>query len=673
MLLGDPLDPVTYYCNLNLSTVEWPPLDIPPDLIIPPEMSQEPAWTPEEWLARNLGSNYESPEFIPSLSAENIENLWHQTQIVFHTRPMDRQALQFLLDVAAHGHSSGLHSIVSSAHPNVALESRLWTPAVVVLSQWLKKRFICGPFLEMPFSPGKCNGLLLIPKGSSNVRICSDYSRPLGLSFNSCVDPSFKKQLPLRIADFSSVKRALLLAGRSAYIMKNDIVDAYKRIRVSMAQVPAQQFKFGSCFFYDASLIFGDCSAVHSFSFIHNGIVNALVAPYASLPQELSLICIDDLCCIAPESQVMKLWEFYYRYEFVMNKIGFQLQPWSEDRLKSFGPSQSGLLLGVWVSTKDFTWNFPPRKLSLLLEFIEHCIQAPALSLNTLQKLGGKLNYLKSIDDSFGACSGFVLHQLSAYLKVHKFWSRVPISQQPLDIVLSKASIQDLMVVRTLLNILQSRQFPLEQQDWHAQSRTVFTDASGVLGQGVGGVLLCTPTKGFSIPLPDDLLQSGLGHVFFIQLSFRTCTLELLPVWASLMIFASDLKHTRCVFYLDNEAATIALRKKTSNDYATMLLLRLIYFTASLLDSTVEAHHVHRRSSVYTKIADDLTHFSPDSMFRADPQSTYAMVDNLPPITLWMSNFTTDDPSPIFHAIMAYMNSYTAVKYLSPQQGPGSQ
>ena len=537
----DPSDPVKYYCDSFRNWVDWPPLDIPPELDIPPDLKREPSWSPEEWIRRGLATNYRSSaDFQSLLSADNILDLWQKAEAQAPIKPIPRQALQFLHNLALNGYSSQLYKISSTRYKNVALETRLWTPACHVLHTWLKAGFICGPYSDLPFSPGKCNGLLLIPKGSSNVRVCSDFSRPFGDSFNHAVNPSFKKKLPLRIANFSSVKRALQLAGSSCWIMKNDIRDAYKMIQVAPDQVKAQQFSFGGCYFYDTSLVFGDCSAVHAFSFLHYGIIAGLVQPYADLHPELSQLCIDDLVNVAPFLHESKLWTFFYRYQFVMNSIGFNLQDWSDDKMKSFGPSQQGLLLGVWVCTKSFTWNLQPRKLAIMLEFLEKCIEAPAMTVNQLQKLCGRINYLIEIDVSFSACSGFVRHQLAAFLKLHPHWSELPPANQAHEIVLSQASKQDLMVVRSLLNILKSKQFPLEIIRWHAQTRIIFTDASGCLGQGVGGVIVSTPAKAFSIPLPNELLECGLGHVLFIPMKWRTCTLELLPIWASLLIFAGN-------------------------------------------------------------------------------------------------------------------------------------
>ena len=663
----DPNDPVQYYTDSFRNWVEWPPLDIPAELDIPPALRQEPVWSPEEWLQRGLASNYRSTDdFQPLLHADVILDLWQRAEALVPLKPIPHQAVQFLHNLAKYGYSSQLYKITQTKYKNVAIEARLWSPAVHVLHTWLNLGFICGPYPTLPYPSGKCNGLLLIPKGASNVRVCSDFSRPLGDSFNSAVNRNFKRRLPLRIANFANVKRALQLAGSSCWMMKNDIKDAYKMIQVRPDQVKAQQFSFGGCYFYDTSLVFGDCSAVHAFSFAHYGIVHGLVLPYVDLHPDLSQLCIDDLINVAPFQHDSKLWDFFTRYQYVMNAIGFKLQDWSDDKMKSFGPSQQGLLLGVWVCTKTFTWNLPPRKLSIMLEFLEKCIEAPAMTINQLQKLCGRINYLIEIDVSFSACSGFVRHQLAAFLKLHPHWSEVPSHQQDHSIVLSQASKQDLMVVRSLLNILKTKQFPLEIIRWHAQTRIVFTDASGCLGHGVGGVLLSTPSKAFSIPLPDALLECGLGHVLFIPMKWRTCTLELLPIWASLLIFAGDVKHTNVLFYVDNLEATIAINKKTSNDYSTVLLLRLIFYTASILDCHIEAQHIMRRSTPYAVIADDLTHFSVDSLFQADPFAIYTHVPDLPPVLEWMNNFAAENPTELYTSVMAYLNSYQTVQYLVP-------
>ena len=311
------LDPVTYYTDTHLTSVDWPALEVPPDLDVPPDLTSEPGWDVNEWNNRGLSHNYPSDLFNPSLDPDAIKQLWEETEVVFPLLPVPKMSMMFLHAVAERGYSSLLQEIQPTVYHNVCLEPRLWTPTVLVVDSWLRKGFLHGPYPDPPFPGGKVNGLLCIPKGQSNVRVCTDFSRPKGSSFNDSISPSFKQSLPLRMADFSMVRRALNLAGSGARFLKHDIADAYKRIAVVPYQLPAQMFKLGSCFFYDSSLVFGDESAVHAFSFLHNGVVQGLVLPFSSLPLDLALVCIDDLCLFSPSSQEYKLWEFDYRYRYV--------------------------------------------------------------------------------------------------------------------------------------------------------------------------------------------------------------------------------------------------------------------------------------------------------------------------------------------------------------------
>ena len=84
---------------------------------------------------------------------------------------------------------------------------------------------------------------------------------------------------------------------------------------------------------------------------------------------------IDDLVLFSAASQLSQLWQFHYRYSWVMEQIGFVLQPWTGDLLKSFAPSCRGQVFGIYIDTVANTWTFPPRKLALLLQFVEQCIE----------------------------------------------------------------------------------------------------------------------------------------------------------------------------------------------------------------------------------------------------------------------------------------------------------
>lgn len=94
---------------------------------------------------------------------------------------------------------------------------------------------------------------------------------------------------------------------------------------------------------FSSSMIFGDVSAVHAFSYIHNSLVLGLVLPFSSLPAELCLTVIDDQVTFAPRKHLSLLWQFCYRYSFVLKSVGFKLQDWTDDGMKSFAPSQSGV------------------------------------------------------------------------------------------------------------------------------------------------------------------------------------------------------------------------------------------------------------------------------------------------------------------------------------------
>ena len=140
----DPLDPVQYYINSLKSHVEWPPLEIPPHVDVPPDLSEEPDWDMEEWLSRGLSSNYSSVLFTPSLNATNIEDLWNQVEAEYPLLPVASQAMRYLLYTAKEGYNSQLSEIVATQHPNVSLEARLWTPTVLVLNKWLEQGFLKG-------------------------------------------------------------------------------------------------------------------------------------------------------------------------------------------------------------------------------------------------------------------------------------------------------------------------------------------------------------------------------------------------------------------------------------------------------------------------------------------------------------------------------------------------
>ena len=318
----------------------------------------------------------------------------------------------------------------------------------------------------------------------------------------------------------------------------------------------------------------------------------------------------------------------------------------------------------MWVDSRQDTWTLPPRKLNLLVEFVEGCLTLPALTLNKLQKLLGKLNYLKQLDVAFVKVTTFISHQLTVYLQKHPLWYEVKPRHQVADVVLTPAARQDLLLVRALLKQLLDRQFPLEQLIWQPVAVCLYTDASGLASECVGGLVMVSPVRAFSYPLSVSLCASTAGHVDGVVLQHRTAVLELLPIWGGLLLFAPQVAHCRVELFVDNESAVLALKKGTSRDYCTALLVRLINYTASLLDVALVASHVKRRSSWPAVVADDLSHAHTASLRALDRFAIYSWVDSLRPLDLWTQNIAPEDPSQLFLSVLEYFQGFPAVSYL---------
>ena len=358
------------YIDSNFTTVDWPELPCDPRLDIPADLLEEPDWTLDAWFSRGFTGNYPPLVFDPLLSAAEISTLWEDTMKTFTPTKQQEVDYALLLEVASTGYDSQLAPLECSvSYKNVTTESRLVKPACQVIQKWIDSRFVSGPYQEPPFPLYQKNGLLLIPKGPSNVRLITDASKPTLKAFNDRVDQSFRVRLPLTMNMFNDFKHKLLMAGPGAYILKLDLCDAYKFCRTTTSQLASQVFSWGQCFFVDHCLIFGDVSAVHSFSAMHRVLLQYFCLPYASIPTGLSSLCVDDVVVVVPENWLQRLWQFYYRYKYVMEKVGFKLAEFDETHQKSFLPSQHGNVLGIYVDTRFFRWFLPMRKLKIVTTF----------------------------------------------------------------------------------------------------------------------------------------------------------------------------------------------------------------------------------------------------------------------------------------------------------------
>ena len=80
----------------------------------------------------------------------------------------------------------------------------------------------------------------------------------------------------------------------------------------------------------------------------------------------------------------------------VADFLGVKLAP-RDDKDKSFGPSQDGVVLGIYYDTKNWVWALPEEKLARLMVTLDKTIKASSISQQDMWSLTGKLIHIKPL------------------------------------------------------------------------------------------------------------------------------------------------------------------------------------------------------------------------------------------------------------------------------------
>ena len=268
------------------------------------------------------------------------------------------------------------------------------------LADWIYKKLAYGPIpiSEIPTN-AKINGIMTKLKPNGSCRVILNLK---GSGINAGIDTT---NFPTIMSSTTKWLKALHLAGRNAKMCKIDWSDAYKHIAVCQEDTNLQWFTWLGMAFKELCLIFGCASSAGIFDRLAKIVVH-IVASKSSFPAKQICQHLDDCCATAAEHTNI-LEHFDEIFTEVAETIGVKLAP-RDDPDKSFGPKQSGLVLGVIYDTVTWTWSLPYEKLSRLLHDMKDFLNEDSLPQFRIWSLVGKLIHIRPLVP----CGKFNFHHL---------------------------------------------------------------------------------------------------------------------------------------------------------------------------------------------------------------------------------------------------------------------
>ena len=258
------------------------------------------------------------------------------------------------------------------------------------IADWVAKGVAFGPVerKDLP-ADAKINGIMCKEKPNGSVRIINNLSMPKGQSVNDGIN---KYEFPAIMSSTTKFVGAVNRSGPGSYMTKLDWESAYKHISVRQKDRNLQWFQWMDRFFMEQALVFGGISSVGIYD-RHAKIVLELVLAATGFPREQVCQHLDHVPAVGRLDELMAFDDTYYA---IAGELGVRLTP-RDDPEKAFGPSQTGVVLGVHYDTKNWTWAVPKERLTRLLIAIHEAMLLRSIPAADMESVVGKIINVKPL------------------------------------------------------------------------------------------------------------------------------------------------------------------------------------------------------------------------------------------------------------------------------------
>ena len=460
------------------------------------------------------------------------------------------------------------------------------------IADWIVKGFAFGPVSKRDLPPdAKLSGIMTKTKPSGAVRIILNLSAPKGRAVNEGID---NLQFPAVMSSTTKWVNALWTAGKGCWISKVDWSDAYKHCAVRHQDLPLQWFTWLDKYFCELCLIFGCVSSAGIFDRIAK-LVLFIVKQRSGMPSSLVCQHLDDCCAAGPASSTL-IHHFDAEFYEVAKQLGIKLAP-RDDPEKSFAPSTSGVVFGLFYDTVTWTWAVPQDKLIRLLLLLQEVIDAEEVIQKKIASLTGKILHILPLVPG----GRFNIYHLLLANNESKSDNWL--------VAISPALKRQLWFWLSMLRVCSGRaSIPRPDGALAPWAIDIYTDAAGGSskspGHGVGAVAV-----GWWVFLPwGHAINTGQPTGDNRQLDRVLSALELVGPLLGLCAAAKFCRGLPVRFHVDNSGSVFIWRKgySTSCPLSTVLVSALASVAAGL-GCEVQICKITRCSTILADMADALS------------------------------------------------------------------
>jgi len=462
------------------------------------------------------------------------------------------------------------------------------TDAIAV---WIRKGFAFGPVSKdaVPRT-AKISGIMVRPKPNGSARIILNLSAPKGRSVNDGIS---KDDFPASMSSTTAWLIVLHKAGRNCWICKADWSDAYKHFAVREQDTDLQWFSWGGKYFKELALIFGGSSSAGIFD---DGAKTVLdfVCRHAAFPHSMVCQHLDDVCAAAPHNSEA-VHKFDTSFMEIADYVGVKLAP-RDDPEKSFGPSKSGTVFGVFYDTVEWTWKIPHEKLARLIADIRSALAATDISETATKSIVGKIIHLRPLLPA----GKFSIDQIMRLLANSSKADRVVVHEE--------AKEQLLFWITLLKTCSGNTRIPDPNHSPSAMALEAFTDAArgsaGNPASGTGGIM---GDWWFWVPWA-KIIQHGILRHEGKKVGRKLSALELIGPLITIAANFEACRFRQLIIWVDNAGSVEIWRKGYSNHCSlSNTIAKAINMVAVAAGCEIFLQKITRCSNAGARIADHLS------------------------------------------------------------------
>ena len=436
---------------------------------------------------------------------------------------------------------------------------------------------VSGPHLAPPLPHFIVSPLGLVPKKEPGIyRVIHDLSLPSSNSVNSFIEDH---NASVQYETFDNVITLVIQAGYGALLAKADILEAFRIIPVRPEDYHLLGFKIGALYYYDKVLPMGcrsSCQIFESFSKCLQWVIKNVYG-FPSITHML-----DDFIFVGKrtEFECLRGLKSFLALATYLN-IPIKTS-------KTVYPTTCVTVYGIEIDTLAMQARLPTEKLSKAVHLIESIIALQYVSLKSLQKLLGLLNF----------CCRCVKPGRPFLRRV---WDLCKSSvSNSHKIQLKTAAKQDLLAWLLFLRNFNGITL-LHNSAWlTSDDLQLFTDAAQ--SKGYSFVL---GNKWYCDSWPEKLKQLNI------------VILELLPIVMAISFFACELENKCIMLNTDNQALVHIINNQSSKCKITMALLRRLVVQCLIHNITVNAVHLSSQANL---LADLLSRLKVEEAMQLFPQ-----------------------------------------------------